>query len=81
VTAYAASDLSSENSAVRRFGRNLQAARESAGITQVGLAGLAGLTDSRVQKLEAGEAEPTLALIVRLARALNVPTRQLIAGI
>lgn len=53
------------------FGKAIRSTRLEQGISQEGLAHLAGIERSHMGKIERGEHLPNLALIFRLARALN----------
>jgi transcriptional regulator with XRE-family HTH domain len=56
------------------FGGRLRELRGAAGLTQQALADLAGMHRQGVNKLEAGDREPTWASVQALARALGVST-------
>jgi transcriptional regulator with XRE-family HTH domain len=45
--------------------------RTTLGLTQVELAERAGMTQSRLSRLESGEAIPTVSLLAKLAAALD----------
>jgi len=62
-----------------QFGRRLKALREARGVSQAALAERAGLTREYVNKLEAGKYDPTLGTLGRLAKALGVTERALLA--
>jgi transcriptional regulator with XRE-family HTH domain len=64
--------------AIQRFGKQLQRLRASRGLTQEQLAVEAGLVRVYVTKLELGEHDPTLTMLVRLAKALRVPVTELL---
>ena len=53
------------------FGAAVRALRMERGIAQESLAHLAGVERSHMGKIERGEHMPTLALILKIARALN----------
>lgn len=53
------------------FGAAVRALRTEDGIAQEALAHLAGIERSHMGKIERGEHMPTLALILKIARALN----------
>ena len=64
--------------AIQRFGKQLQRLRTTRGLTQEQLAVKAGLVRVYVTKLEQGEHDPTLTMLVRLAKALRVPVTELL---
>lgn len=64
-----------------RFGRNLRACRNRAGLSQEALCSLASLDRSEIGLLERGENAPLLDTIVKLASALSVPLEELLGGI
>jgi transcriptional regulator with XRE-family HTH domain len=63
------------------FGRKLYVERRRLGVSQEALAGFAGMHRTEVQKLEAGQRDPRLRTIVRLARALGIDPAGLVAGL
>lgn len=63
------------------FARNLRRAREKAGLSQEALADKAGMHRNAIALLEAGKREPRLSTIARLAKALGIPTRDLLKGL
>ena len=64
--------------AIQRFGQQLQRLRTHRGLTQDQLALKAGLVRVYVTKLEQGEHDPTLTMLVRLAKALRVSVTELL---
>jgi transcriptional regulator with XRE-family HTH domain len=62
-----------------RLGANLVQLRESRGLTQEQIAKLAGVPRATWANLESGAANPTLAVLYRVAQALQVPLEELIA--
>ena len=68
-----------EASPARAFGMAVRAARTKAGTAQEALAGQAGIERSHMGKIERGEHMPTLALIIRVAKALNCSAAELMA--
>ena len=62
------------------FGQAVRAARMEQGMAQEELAALAEIERSHMGKIERGEHMPTLALILRIAVALNRTAADLIAG-
>jgi len=61
------------------FGRALRAARTARGVAQEQLALIAGLERSFVGKIERGENQPSLGILLRLARALECSGAELVA--
>ncbi|MBX3668503.1 MAG: helix-turn-helix transcriptional regulator [Rhodocyclaceae bacterium] len=61
------------------FGQAVRAARMEQGMAQEELAALAEIERSHMGKIERGEHMPTLALILRIAAALNRSAADLIA--
>lgn len=59
------------------FGNRIRAARIDADLTQDELAELAGVHRTTVQDTERGNTDPKFSLILRLARALRLPARDL----
>jgi transcriptional regulator with XRE-family HTH domain len=64
--------------AIQRFGQQLQRLRTRRGLTQEQLAVKTGLVRVYVTKLEQGEHDPTLTMLVRLAKALRVSVTELL---
>jgi len=64
--------------ATQRFGQQLQRFRTRRSLTQEQLAVKAGLARVYVTKLEQGEHDPTLTMLVRLAKALRVSVTELL---
>lgn len=62
------------------FGAAVRALRMERGIAQESLAHQAGIERSHMGKIERGEHMPTLALILRIAAALNRSAADLIAA-
>src|SRR5438045_516648 len=60
------------------LGHNVQALREARGQTQQQIARLAGVPRATWANLESGAANPTLAVLVRVAQALQVRLEELI---
>lgn len=67
----------SEREHARAFGDRLRALRAERGLTQEGLAEVAGTDRSHLADIERGAGNPTLAVIHRLATALDVPAAEL----
>jgi len=55
--------------------------RRSLGLTQEKLAELAGINERYLQKLEAGENQPTVSVIFQLCKALNTTPAKLLTPI
>jgi DNA-binding XRE family transcriptional regulator len=60
------------------LGNRTRDARLQADLTQEKLAEMAGVDRTTVQNLEAGKTDPKFSLILRLARALRLPARDLL---
>lgn len=69
-----------EAAPAQAFGAAVRAIRIEDGIAQETLAHLAGIERSHMGKIERGEHMPTLALILRIAVALNRSAADLIAA-
>jgi transcriptional regulator with XRE-family HTH domain len=65
----------------RKFGENLAARRHTAGISQKVLSIRSGLHRTTIGQLERGERVPNIDTLIRLARALDIGTEALLAGI
>jgi transcriptional regulator with XRE-family HTH domain len=50
-------------------------------LTQEGLAAKAGIDSKYVQDIERGEANPTLAMLVAIAKALDLTLAELLEGV
>lgn len=61
-------------------GLNVQRLRKQRGLTLEGLAGLSGVSRSMLSQVERGEANPTLATVWSLSRALDIDVSELIGG-
>lgn len=62
------------------LGWNLAAARAARGLTQAVLAGRCGLSQNTISSIESGHRRPTLDLLFRITRALDVSIQRLISG-
>jgi transcriptional regulator with XRE-family HTH domain len=58
------------------FGQLLRRWRTATGISQIDLAAQAGTTPRYVSFVETGRARPGRAVVLRLARALDLPVRE-----
>lgn len=67
--------------AVRKFGENIRAARTMKCLSQADLAREADVGIEDVTRLEAGDALPEAAIILRIAIALETPPQELCAGV
>lgn len=65
--------------AVRRFGIQLQRAREAAGLSQSELAKAIGIPVGSVKNYEQGRREPKLFVAVKLAATLKVSVESLVS--
>ena len=63
------------------FGANLKAARQRAGLTQEALGLRASFHPTEVNRIERGRRNPGLLTIVKLAKALDIPASDLLAGL
>ncbi len=63
------------------LGQRLKAAREKKGVTQTDLAKLAGSSQSRVAKMEAGDPSVSMDLIVKTLLAMGVSRKQIASAI
>jgi XRE family transcriptional regulator, regulator of sulfur utilization len=64
----------------RHLARNLASLRHTRSLTQEGLAKAADVPRSTIANLESGEGNPSLAVLVKVARALGVPIDELLAS-
>jgi transcriptional regulator with XRE-family HTH domain len=64
----------------RAFGRVLRAARTRTGMSQQTLAEGAGADRSYLSMLERGLQQPTLAMLLRIAKALSTQPEQLVTA-
>lgn len=64
----------------RHLARNLASLRHTRSLTQEGLAKAADVPRSTIANLESGEGNPSLAVLVKVARALAVPIDELLAS-
>jgi len=70
-----------DRAALARFAANLRNERQRQDLSQEALAAAAGLHRTEIGLLERARREPRLSTIVTLAHALEIPARQLVAGI
>ena len=64
--------------AAANLGRNIAQLREARGLTQQKIAGIAGIPRATWANLESGAANPTLAVLVKVAGALQVRLEELV---
>ena len=64
----------------QHLARNLISLRHARSLTQDTLAGASALPRSTIANLESGEANPSLAVLVKVASALGVPIDELLAA-
>lgn len=69
-----------ERQALKAFGKRVRALRKDRGWTQERLAEAADLHENYVSRLETGEQEPGLFVILRLCRAFAIAPGELMAG-
>jgi transcriptional regulator with XRE-family HTH domain len=67
-----------EDDTAAHLGRNIQALREARGATQQQMARLAGVPRATWANLESGAANPTLAVLIKVAQALQIRLEELI---
>lgn len=66
--------------AAERLGRNVRTLREARGLTQAQLASTAGIPRATWANVESGGANPTLAVLERVASAFQVSLEELVAA-
>ncbi|MDQ6838907.1 MAG: helix-turn-helix domain-containing protein [Actinomycetota bacterium] len=65
----------------RLFGDRVRSQRQGLGLSQEALADRSGIARAYVGSLEAGERNPSLETVARLAKALEVDAGDLVSGI
>jgi transcriptional regulator with XRE-family HTH domain len=60
------------------MGRQIRALRMERGLSQAALAKRAKITREYVNKIEAGQYDPTVGVLRRIAKALEVPVTELL---
>ena len=70
--------MNGDPGAASHLGRNIQSLREARGQTQQQIAKIAGIPRATWANLESGAANPTLAVLVKVASALSVRLEELI---
>ena len=63
------------------FAINLRERRTAAGLSQEALGKLSGMHFTEISRLERAQRDPRLGTIVKLARALNTTSSELLAGV
>ena len=66
--------------AVENFGERLARLREDAGLSQSALAKRVGASQSAISQMEAGDRNPSYAMLAQLAEALGVSTAYLVGA-
>lgn len=69
-----------ERAAAEALARNVRLLREARGLSQVQMARVAGLPRATWANLESGESNPTLAVLLRAADALQISIEELVSG-
>lgn len=62
---------------MREVGENIRSRRKEIGMTQVQLASAAQLGENTIQRIESGQAQPTVESLFRIAKALGVTPNDL----
>jgi len=70
-----------EAALLSQFGTNLRRTREGANLTQRALARAAGVSQTAISYIELGETAPSLLLVYRIARALDMKPTDLLKGL
>lgn len=60
-----------ESEYIKNIGLRIIAKREELGIKQTELAGLLGIDDSSLRRIESGRTNPTTKTLLKIAKALN----------
>jgi DNA-binding XRE family transcriptional regulator len=68
------------DAALQRFGKRLRQARERAGMTQADAARAAGTTQGSWSKLENGQLDPTLGLVLRIVGLFRLDSIEALFG-
>jgi transcriptional regulator with XRE-family HTH domain len=63
---------------IMAFGHHLRRLRKARKLTQEALADYAEISRPTVQRIEKGQAAPTLEMLLSLAQVLQVPLRELV---
>ena len=73
-------EAGAEESVVAALGESVRRLRRDGGLTLEELARQSGVSRAMLSKVERGEKSPTLAVVARIARGLNVPLSSLLGG-
>lgn len=73
------SETDGQASVGQHLARNLASLRHARKLTQDALAAAAGVPRSTIANLESGDANPSLAVLMKVAQALQVPLEELLA--
>jgi transcriptional regulator with XRE-family HTH domain len=73
--------MTASSIAAREFGARVRSARQRLGISQETLADLSDMHWTAVGRLERGQGNPTLAVVLRIAHGLDVDPAELVAGL
>jgi transcriptional regulator with XRE-family HTH domain len=76
----AAPTVDTDSKTASHLARNLVSLRRTRALTQEGLAKAAAVPRSTIAKLESGDGNPSLAVLVKVAGALAVPIDELLAS-
>lgn len=69
-----------QQDALRRLGAGLTEIRKRKDLTQAQLAALTGLDPTDISAIEAGELDPTITMLLNLARGLGLSPSELLAS-
>jgi len=70
-----------EDKYLQAFGKHLAALREKRGISQEKLSTLAGISRETISHIENGRQWARLSMLHTLAKALDIPTKELLDGL
>ncbi|MFD3917361.1 helix-turn-helix domain-containing protein [Streptomyces sp. NPDC058603] len=62
----------------REIGSTIRRARRAAGLTQIQLGEMAGLDHKTIHRIEYALSDPSLGMLLRIARAVDVPLAHLV---
>lgn len=63
---------------LKRFGESIRLRRNMHGVTQMKLAELIGCSLQAIGNIERGQANPSLIMVYRIAKALEISVKELI---